>query len=101
MGAGRVDQKERRVAQLQALVKRAILEYLYLLETWYRDELVFARTGDAERVLNRDQLARLQAGVSSAPEAKIVAIEKARQCLDRFINEERVFRDLFFALAVP
>ena len=32
-------------------------------------------------------------------ETKIGAIEKARIYLERFLNEERVFRDLFFVLA--
>jgi len=31
--------------------------------------------------------------------AKRAAIEKALRYLERFLNEERVFRDLFFALA--
>lgn len=93
--------KEERMAQLQARVKREILEYLYLLETWYRDEMVYRATGNAGAVMNGDQLERLKAGTSADAPAKIAAIEKARSYLDKFINEERVFRDLFFALAVP
>ncbi len=91
--------KERRLADLNALVKRDMLEYLYLLETWYRDQLVLEATGDASKVMNRDRAADL--GRSSDPSAKIAAIEKARRLLDRYVNEERVIRDLFFALATP
>lgn len=93
--------KEDRLARLNALVKRDILDYLYLLETWYRDELVFRATRDRAHLWNRDQAARLEEKVSSEPGKKIAAVEKARLYLDRFVNEERVFRDLFFALAVP
>lgn len=93
--------KEDKLALADALARRDILEYLYLLETWYRDELVFAATGDAGRVLNLDQLDALAAARSSGPAEKIEAIERARGYLDRYINEERVFRDLFFALAAP
>jgi len=90
--------KELRLGHLNALVKRDILEYLYLFQTWYRDELVYQATGDAWRVLNRDQLDCLQRP-SSDPEEKIKAVERAFKQLDRFINEERVFRVLFFSLA--
>ena len=64
-----------------------------------RDVLVYSATGDAELVLNKDQLALLQSAGASGPEGKIGAVEKARLYLERFLNEERVFRDLFFALA--
>ena len=75
------------------------MEMLYLMEMWYRDVLVYSATGDAEFVLNKDQMALLQSAGVSEPEDKIGAVEKARLYLERFINEERVFRDLFFALA--
>jgi len=91
--------KDELQAVADALARRDILEYLYLLETWYRDELVFAATGDGERVMNRDQLDRFRGGTSRDPAAKVEAIERARHYLDRFINEERVFRDLFFSLS--
>ena len=58
-----------------------------------------AATGDGDRVMNRDQLDRFQSGTSKDPAAKVEAIERARHYLDRFINEERVFRDLFFSLS--
>jgi DNA polymerase III delta' subunit len=93
--------KDERVARLNALVKRDILEYLYLMETWYRDEMVYSATKDGERVWNRDQLDRFAAGTSTDPVAKIRAIEQARIYLDRNIPGDRVFRDLFFSLAAP
>jgi len=91
--------KEERAARLQAVVKRDIREFLYLLATWYRDELVLAATHEPDKVLNQDQLARLETTCRTAAPEKIAAIDRARQHLDRFINEERVFRALFFALA--
>lgn len=93
--------KEGRLAQQAAVVKRDLMEYLYLLETWYRDEMVVAATGDTSRVWNKDRGARLKAGVSGDAPAKVAAIERTRYYLDRFVNEERVFRDLFFTLAAP
>ena len=93
--------KDERVARLNALVKRDILEYLYLMETWYRDEMVYSATNDRERVWNRDQAGRFAARTSSDPVAKIRAIEQARVYLDRNIPGDRVFRDLFFSLAAP
>lgn len=91
--------KEERLAQLTAMVKRDMLDYLYLLETWYRDEMVYATTRDRERVWNRDHLDRLESTPAGNAVEKLRAIETARVYLDRFINEERVFRDLFMTLA--
>lgn len=91
--------KEEQMALVDAMSRRNLLEFLYLLEMWYRDVLVFGATGDAARVLNRDRLALLEASDTSDPESKINAIEKARLYLERFLNEDRVFRDLFFSLA--
>ncbi|MBI4557776.1 MAG: DNA polymerase III subunit delta' [Candidatus Hydrogenedentes bacterium] len=93
--------KERRVAEQNALIKRKIMEYLYLMETWYRDEFVYSVTRDRSRLLNRDRAESFAAKVSTDAGMKIRAVEKARYYLDRFVNEERVFRDLFFALAAP
>ncbi len=95
------EQNEREAARLEALVKREVLEYLYLFQTWYRDELVFSAVGDAERTWNRDRISQLEQGPSSDPSTKILAIEQARKYLDLHVPEERVFRDLFFTLAEP
>lgn len=95
----REEQKNELGAQIEALVRRDIMEYLYLFETWYRDELVYHATGDKAQVLNKDQMARIETSAPSDVEMKIGAIEKARLYLERFLNEERVLRDLFFALA--
>lgn len=91
--------KAEQMAAVEAAFRRDLTEFLYLFSTWYRDALVYRATGDREQVFNRDQMPRLE-GVSAADyPKKLGAIEKARVYLDRFLNEERVFRDLFFALA--
>jgi len=100
--ASREDREEIRTQQMalaEALIRRDIMEYLYLLETWYRDELVYRTTGDAQKVLNRDQVDRLRAAKDADCDQKFAAIEKARVYLERFLKEDRVFRDLFFVLS--
>lgn len=87
------------MALAEAIIRRDIMEYLYLLETWYRDELVYSTTGDEEQVLNRDQLERLRVAKGADYDQKFDAIEKARVYLERFLKEDRVFRDLFFVLS--
>ena len=91
--------KEEELALADALNRRSIMEFLYLLEMWYRDVMVFDATGDTGQVLNQDKVALLEQAKASKSLEKIEAIEKARLYLERFLNEERVFRDLFFALA--
>ncbi len=91
--------KDEQAALVDALCRRDIMEMLYLMEVWYRDVLVYSATGNAEFVLNKDQLALLESAGVSGPDAKIEAVEKTRRYLERFLNEERVFRDLFFTLA--
>lgn len=93
----RIKEEQRAVAD--ALGRRGILELLYLMETWYRDKMVLRATQDGSRVLNRDQLAGLASSEGEDLDGKLGAIEKARVYLERFLNEERVFRDLFFVLA--
>jgi len=101
---GREEREEIRQQQLalaEALFRRDIMEYLYLFETWCRDQEVFALTGDPAQVLNRDQVTRLQKTVEAGAELdrKLAAVERARVYLERFLKEDRVFRDLFFVLA--
>jgi DNA polymerase-3 subunit delta' len=91
--------KEEQLALLNALVRRDILEYLYLLESWYRDQLIVGATGSTERVWNQDETERLEGTAPTQAGAKILAIENARVYLDRFVPEDRVFRDLFLRLA--
>jgi hypothetical protein len=69
------------------------------LQTWYRDALVYGLTQDASQLLHRDQLERLKAAPAGNVDRKLAAIEKARLYLERFLKEDRVFRDLFFVLA--
>lgn len=92
--------REEDLALVDAESRRGLLEYLYLFEMWYRDKLVYSVAGDASRVMNRDQAAVLEAHPAAGPiEEKLAAIEQSRVYLERFLNEERVFRDLFFVLA--
>jgi DNA polymerase III subunit delta' len=93
------DIRDQRLAALNAALKRDILDYLYLFESWYRDELVLAATGDRTRLLNRDWGEKIRAQLGSEPGAKVHAIDRARGYLDSFIPEDRVFRDMFFALS--
>ena len=95
----REELKKQRVAFSEAIIRRDIMDYLYLFQTWYRDQAVFGATQDETRVLHRDQLVLLAKAVPVDLDSKLGAIEKARLYLERFLNEERVFRDLFFALA--
>lgn len=83
----------------EAKYKGEVLDYLYLLETWYRDQLVYATVGEEKGMLNRDQMARLNHETSRDPGAKVLAVETARRYLDRHVSEERVFRELFFVFA--
>lgn len=91
--------KAEQMAAVEAVFQRDLTEFLYLFSTWYRDALVYSATGDRDQVLNRDQLRRLETVPAADYPKKLGAIELARVYLGRFLNEERVFRDLFFALA--
>ena len=91
--------KEEQQALVDALIRRDIMEHLYLFETWYRDTLVYSATGGHQHILNRDHHMLLAEADVDATALKLGAIDKARLYLERFLNEERVFRDLFFALA--
>ncbi|MCF6283648.1 MAG: DNA polymerase III subunit delta' [Candidatus Hydrogenedentes bacterium] len=93
------DQKKEQDAYIEGQVRRDYLEYLYLFETWYRDAWVFDVTRDEERLLNRDQAAALAQYAGQEHSAKITAIEKAWVYIERNLSIDRVFRDLFFALA--
>jgi hypothetical protein len=91
--------KDELAAVADAHARRDILDLLYLLETWYRDVLVYTATRDASLVLNRDRLDALEGLTDDAAAGKLAALNKARVYLERFITEDRVFRDLFFTLA--
>lgn len=91
--------QDRQKAVADTMVRRDIVEYLHILQTWYRDVLVLNATGMENQVLNRDRLAALESAQAEGAADKLEAIDRARLYLDRFISEERVFRDLFFTLA--
>jgi len=93
------EMKRDRIALVEALVRRDVMEYLYLLKTWYRDALVLAATARPEQLLNRDQERCLAAYGREDWEKKLAAIEKAWLYIERNLSMERVFRDLFFTLA--
>jgi DNA polymerase-3 subunit delta' len=95
----REEQKQEAAAFVESLIRRDLMEYLYLLEAWYRDELVFTATGSARSVLNRDQTQRLEQIRPADHAKKISAIERAWLYIERNLSMDRVFRDLFFALA--
>jgi DNA polymerase-3 subunit delta' len=86
-------------ARVDAVYRRDLMEYLYLLETWYRDVAVCRLLGEDGPILNRDKLAELRAAPDIVLDDKIAAIQKACLYIERFIREDRVFRVLFFALA--
>lgn len=95
----REDAKQEQMATAEGLVRRDIMEYMYLLAAWYRDVMVLETTGDESRVLNRDHTDDLRRSGAGDGSARIAAIEKAWLYIERNLNMERVFRDLFFALA--
>ncbi len=92
-------QKEEQTALAEALIRRELMEYLYLLETWYRDALVFEATRDPIQILNRDRAEKLAESTGKDHARHIAAIEKAWRYVERNLNMDRVFRDLFFTLS--
>ena len=95
----RDEQKQEQMALIEALIRRDLMEYLYLFKTWYRDALIFSGTGVSASVFNRDQMTHLEAEAPGGLERKLDAIEKAWRYVERNLSIERVFRDLFFVLA--
>ncbi len=95
----REDAKQEQMATAEGLVRRDIMEYMYLLAAWYRDVMVLETTGDESRVFNRDHADDLRRSGAGDGNARIAAIERAWLYIERNIFMERVFRDLFFALA--
>ena len=94
------EQHEQEVVSIsEALIRRDILEYLYLFQTWYRDALVYSVTQDASRILNHDRLERLQRMRVENIAPKLAAMDRTRLYLERNLKEDRVFRDLFLVLS--
>jgi len=94
----RARQVENDAARVQAAFKRSVDDYLYLFQTWYRDEMVLAAGGGAERVWNKDRMDAMQSPQAGSTPGRIRAIEQARTYLERYVNEDRVFRHLFVQL---
>ncbi len=93
------DAKSEQDALVEAMLRRDLMEYLYLMLAWCRDEWVYRAAGGMQCVLNRDQEARLAKGALNAGAARLEAIDKAWLYIERNLSMERVFRDLFFKLA--
>ena len=94
---------ERREAYHASLFRKEVLGYLDLLRAWYRDLLVLAETGASNCLWNADlaevvaQQVRHYSG--SDVEGKLEAVERAETLLEHNVNEDRVFRELFYWLA--
>lgn len=93
------DAKLEQDAAVEAMLRRDLMEYLYLMLVWCRDEWVYRAAGGMQCVLNRDQAARLEKSPAAAGPTRLEAIDKAWLYIERNLSVERVFRDLFFKLA--
>lgn len=93
------DIKKELMAAAEAVIRRDMMEYLYLFQTWYRDGMVYGSTSSQERLLNQDQAERLASEARHASEEKLAAIGTAWVYIERNLNIDRVFRDLFLKLA--
>ncbi len=93
------EQDEALEAYVQLVIRRDLMEYLYLFKTLCRDEMVYAETNDVRHVFNQDIVAQFRNSNISTYEKKLNAIEKSWRYVERNLNIGRVFRDLFFVLA--
>jgi DNA polymerase III delta prime subunit len=93
------EMKKELLAAAEAVIRRDMMEYLYLFQTWYRDGMVYGATQAQERLLNQDQTARLAKEARGASEDKLAAIGTAWIYIERNLSIDRVFRDLFLKLA--
>ncbi|NLN92848.1 MAG: DNA polymerase III subunit delta' [Candidatus Hydrogenedens sp.] len=94
--------KEALEALVVGRVRREAREYLRLFDSWYRDALVKTVDGDDTLVFNRDHSGDLQKNISSERQAlKLAAINEAAKYIERNMQSQRVFRDLFFELSRP
>lgn len=91
--------KKELLAAAEAVIRRDMMEYLYLFQTWYRDGMVYGSTRTPERLLNQDQTERLAKEAAAASEEKLLAIGTAWVYIERNLSIDRVFRDLFLKLA--
>ena len=91
--------KEELEAEVAGRMRKERHELVYLFQTWYRDAVVYAATGDPARVMNRDRIDALVAAAGASQAGKLEALDTAWLYLERNLNPGRVFRDLFFALA--
>lgn len=93
-------EKEALEALVVGRVRREAREYLHLFDSWYRDELVKTVDGNDTLIFNRDQTGTLKEDVSPERQAlKLAAINEAAMYIERNMQSQRVFRDLFFELS--
>jgi len=83
-------------ARINGLVRAESADYMYLLQTVYRDRMMWAATGSTDRLYNLDCVEDMKL---PCPPGALAAIEKAWRYIERNLRMDRVFRDLFFTLA--
>ncbi len=86
-------------AYVKMIIRQDLMEYLYLFNTLCRDEMVYAVTGDIHHVFNREMVGHRAAANMDSHVKKLKAIEESWLYIERNLNKDRVFRDLFFILA--
>ena len=92
--------KEALEAHVTGLVRQELLEHLVLFDAWYRDELVQGVTGESRFAHNQDHTGRLSPCDNlDRQQKKLRAIADAWKYIERNMSKQRIFRDLFFALA--
>lgn len=92
--------KEALEAHITGLVRQEMIEHLVLFDAWYRDELVHSVTEDTRFTHNLDSTHMLGKRVNAdVCAAKLQAITDAWKYIERNMNKQRIFRDLFFVLA--
>lgn len=95
-------EKEGLEALVVGRIRREVQEYLRLFDSWYRDEMMQAVSAGQELLFNRDQAAYLARDISlDGQSVKLAAINEAARYIERNMQSQRVFRDLFFELARP
>lgn len=93
------EEEEAREAFLQGILRGEMAETLRLILGWYRDMAVYQQTRDQTSLLFRAYARELSKGGTVDFSATADAVEKAWRYIERNLNKDRVFRDLFFALA--
>ncbi|NLO32842.1 MAG: DNA polymerase III subunit delta' [Candidatus Hydrogenedentes bacterium] len=89
-------------AHIAGLVRREMIEHLVLFDAWYRDELVHSVVPDAPFIHYLGQTSHFSKEVCAHRCAvRLKAISEAWMYIERNLNKQRIFRDLFFVLSAP